>query len=101
MGKPAVSESLANALRLADESRALADSIQLRVFPIQEVAIRQLIDSEISDFVAALGCPGFCETPQAIQAELLKRFACILAFVDLRTAGLGEDEIIARLGDAE
>lgn len=101
MDKPAVSEFLANALRLADESRALADSIQSRAIPIRDVTIKQLIDSEISDFVAGLGCPGYCETPQAIQAELLRRFASISAFVELRIAGLGEEEIIARLGDAE
>lgn len=101
MGKSVASEFLANALRLADESRALADSIQSGAFPTREVTIKQLIDSEISDFVAALGCPGYCETPQAIQAELLSRFASISAFVELRIAGLGDEEIIARLGDAE
>jgi len=46
---------------------------------MRKPTIRELIDSEIADFCAALGQPGYCETPEAIQSELAKRFAYISA----------------------
>lgn len=49
--------------------------------------IKNLIDSEIADFAAGLGQPGYCETPEAIQNELLERFARISAIVDLYISG--------------
>jgi len=58
--------------------------------------IKQLIDSEIADFAAALGQPGCCETPEAIQAELLKRFAHISAEADRYIL-----ELIGRISEQE
>lgn len=43
--------------------------------------IKELIESEISDFFAGFGCPGGPETPEEIQHQLLTRVIPLLAAI--------------------